>query len=75
MVDVIVYKPSPYGLVFIHDKPLGLRLGFIIYHVKHERVFVSCIFIFLILRWPQGQYGYIVRLVQPISVTLPDLVC
>ena len=23
MIDVIVYKPSPYGLVFIHDKPLG----------------------------------------------------
>ena len=37
MVDVIVYKPSPYGLVFIHDKPLG----FIIYHIKHERVYVS----------------------------------
>ena len=29
MVDVIVYKPSPYGLVFI------------IYHIKHERVYVS----------------------------------
>ena len=25
IIDVIVYKPSPYGLVFIHDKPLGLR--------------------------------------------------
>ena len=37
MVDVIVYKPSPYGLVFIHDKPLG----FIIYHIKHGRVYVS----------------------------------
>ena len=37
MVDVIVYKPSPYGLVFIHNKPLG----FIIYHIKHERVYVS----------------------------------
>ena len=37
MIDVIVYKPSPYGLVFIHDKPLG----FIIYHIKHERVYVS----------------------------------
>ena len=24
MVDVIVYKPSPYGLVFINDKILGL---------------------------------------------------
>ena len=38
MIDVILYKPSPYGLVFIHDKSLGL---FIIYHVKHEQVYVS----------------------------------
>ena len=37
MFDVIVYKPSPYGLVFIQDK----TLGFIIYHIKHERVYVS----------------------------------
>ena len=37
MVDVIVYKPSPYGFVFIHDKTLGL----IIYHIKNERVYVS----------------------------------
>ena len=37
MIDVIVYKPSPYGLVLIYDKPLG----FIIYHIKHERVDVS----------------------------------
>ena len=37
MVDVIVYKPSPYGLVFIHDTPLGFN----IYHIKHERVYVS----------------------------------
>ena len=37
MVDVIVYKPSPYALVFTHDKPIG----FIIYHIKHERVYVS----------------------------------
>ena len=41
MVDVIVYKPSPYGLVFIHDKSLGLHLGLIIYNIKHERVYVS----------------------------------
>ena len=34
MIDVIVYKPSPYGLVLIHDKPLG----FIIYRIKQERV-------------------------------------
>ena len=41
MVDVLVYKPSLYGLVFIHDKLLGLyALGFIIYHIKHERVYV-----------------------------------
>ena len=37
MTHVIVYKPSPYGLVFIHDKPLG----FIIYQTKHDRVYVS----------------------------------
>ena len=37
MIDVIVYKPSPYGLVFIHDNPLW----FIIYHIKNERVYVS----------------------------------
>ena len=37
MIDVIVNKPSPYGLVFIHDK----SLGFIIYHIKHERAYVS----------------------------------
>ena len=36
MIDVILYKPSPYGLVFVHDK----SLGFIIYHIKHERVYV-----------------------------------
>ena len=29
MVDVIVYKPSPYAL------------GFIIYHIQQERVYVS----------------------------------
>ena len=34
MVDAIVYKHEPYGLVFIHDKSL-------IYHIKHERVYVS----------------------------------
>ena len=32
MIDMIVYKPSPYGLVFTHDK----TLGFIIYNIKHE---------------------------------------
>ena len=36
-LDVIVYKSSPCGFMFIHDKPLG----FIIYHIKHERVYVS----------------------------------
>ena len=44
MIDVMVYKPSPYGLVFIHDKsiaPSGYALGFIIYHIKHERAYVS----------------------------------
>ena len=39
MIDVIVYKPSPHGLVSIHDKPLG----FIIYHIKHEWAYVSYI--------------------------------
>ena len=39
MIDVILYKPSPYGLVFIHDK----SLGFIIYNIKHERAYVSYI--------------------------------
>ena len=39
MIDGIVYKPSPYGLVFIHDK----SLGFIMYHIKHERAYVSYI--------------------------------
>ena len=44
MVDVIVYKPSPYGLVFIYMiNPLSYALGFIIYHTKHERVYVSYI--------------------------------
>ena len=38
MVDVIVYKPS---LVFMYDK----TLGFIIYHIKHERVYVSYIYV------------------------------
>ena len=47
MVDMIVYKPSPYGLVIIHDKPLELRLGFIIYHIKHERVYVF----YIIRKW------------------------
>ena len=27
MVDVIVYKLLPYGLVFIHDKSLGLKMS------------------------------------------------
>ena len=37
MIDVIGYKPSLYELVFIHDK----LLGFMIYDIKHERVYVS----------------------------------
>ena len=37
MIDVIVYKPSPYGLVFIHDKLLGLRPR-VYYHIKHKFV-------------------------------------
>ena len=27
MIDVIVYKPSPYGLVFLHDNPSGYASG------------------------------------------------
>ena len=34
MIDVILYKPSPYGLVFIHDKYLGL--GPRVYHILHQ---------------------------------------
>ena len=41
MIDVILYKPSPYWLVFIHDK----SLGFITYHIKHERAYVSYIWL------------------------------
>ena len=43
MIDVIVYKPSPYRLVFIHDNSSGYALVFIIYNIKHERVYVSYI--------------------------------
>ena len=34
MIDDIVYKPSPYALVFIHDKLLGLRPR--VYHLSHQ---------------------------------------
>ena len=34
MIDVIVYKPSAYGLVFRHDKTLGLRPR--VYHLSHQ---------------------------------------
>ena len=43
MIDVIVYKPSPYGLVFINHKLLVLRPQFNIYYIKHERVYESYI--------------------------------
>lgn len=36
MIDVILYKPSPYMINFS-----SYVLGFIIYHIKHERVYVS----------------------------------
>ena len=49
MIDVIVYKPSPYGLVFIDDK----SLGFIIYHIKHERAYVSYIVSLIALGFTQ----------------------
>ena len=41
MVDVIVYKPSPYGLVFMHDKPLGLRPR--VYHLSHQTWVGLCV--------------------------------
>ena len=41
MVDVIVYKPSPYGLVFIHDKSLGLRPQ--VYHLSHQTCAGLCV--------------------------------
>ena len=34
MIDMIMYKPSPYGLVFLHDKPLGLRTQ--VYRLSHQ---------------------------------------
>ena len=34
MVDVILYKPLLYGLVFIHDKPLGLRP--LVYYLSYQ---------------------------------------
>ena len=45
MIDVIVYKPYPYGLVFIHDTLLGLRPR--VYHLSHKTwtglcVLMSC---------------------------------
>ena len=43
MIDVIVYKPSPYGLVFINNK----LFWFIIYHIKQKQVYVSYIFPYL----------------------------
>ena len=44
MVDVIAYKPSPYGRLCLHMiNPSGYALGFIIYHIKHEWVYVSYI--------------------------------
>ena len=48
MIDVIVYKPSPYGLAFIrYDKILGF---IILYHMKHDRVYVSYIeYLYLLL--------------------------
>ena len=44
MVDVIVYKlinPRPTGSCLYMINPLGYALGFIIYHIKNERVYVS----------------------------------
>ena len=44
VVDVIVYKPSPYGLGLYMINPSGYALGFIIYHIEQTRVYVSFIF-------------------------------
>ena len=41
MIDVIVYKPEPEGESLYMINPSGYALGFIIYHIKHERVYVS----------------------------------
>ena len=38
-----MYKHEPYGLVFIHDNPLGLRPR--VYHLSHQTfagLYVSC---------------------------------
>ena len=41
MVDVIVYKPSSSGSCLYMINPPGYALGLTIYHIKHERVYVS----------------------------------
>ena len=44
MIDVIVYlciNPRPMGSCLYIINPSGYALGFIIYHIKHERVYVQ----------------------------------
>ena len=41
MVEVIVYKPSPCRLVFIHDKPQELRPR--VYHLSHQTCAGLCV--------------------------------
>ena len=45
MIDVIVYKPSHYamGSCLYMINSSGYAVGFIIYHIKHERAYVSYI--------------------------------
>ena len=43
MVDVIGINPSPTGSFLYMINPSGYALRFIIYYVKHERVYVSYI--------------------------------
>ena len=53
MVDVIVYKPSPYGLVLIHDK--SLRLSHRVYHLSHQTWAGLCVL--YITRWGTASYN------------------
>ena len=40
MINVIVYKPSLYGIVLINDQPLRLRPR--VYHIKHiEQTYIN----------------------------------
>ena len=55
MIDMEVYKPSPYGLVFIHAKLLGLHPP--AYHLWHQSWAGLCVYQFV----RETDKGYIVR--------------